>query len=125
MTAYYSKLPDGRTVQRIDTLGLPYEALLGIEVHHPHLQAGDDRCAWTFDEVIAVEREIFGSSTYSVDEEGWFPEGHDTGILVEVFRDHDFPDLLRGRFVDPANGNEGSHGLHYDVTNLWTTIKEG
>jgi len=125
MTAYYSTLPDGRRVQRLDTLGVPLASLLGREVHHPHMQVGDDRCAWTKDEVIALERTMTRSGNAITDDGDWFPESHDFGVLVSVAPDPDFRDRVRGRFKDPNRLNDPKHrGLSYDLTNLWVVVED-
>lgn len=118
MPTYLSRLPDGRTVQRLDTLDGPRSAWLGVEVYHPHLQVGEDRCAWTQDDLVRLERELLGGRATS---EGDAPgPTYDRGFLVEVMPDPDFAEQLRGRYVDPAC--PGDRGLHHDVTTLWTPI---
>lgn len=120
---WYSTLPDGRRVQRMDTLGVPLETLVGREVHHPHMQVGESECAWTKEEVLDLERVLFTSPATEL--EDWYPESHDIGILVEVFQDKDFPDRTRGRFKDAERVEDLSHrGLHYDVTNLWVVVED-
>ena len=115
---YYSELPDGRKVQRLDTLNLSHEEMIGIQVHHPHAQSGEDRCAWNKEQTIELDKAICGVSIY--DDDSWFPEEHDIGYIVEVFTDKPFPDRTRARFVED-NGSD-DYGLHYDLTNLWVVI---
>lgn len=125
MTSYFSTLPDGRRVQRLDTIAVPPEEWIGREVHHPHMQVGDDRCGWAKDEVIALEKSITRSGTAITDDGGWFPESHDSGVLVSVAPDPDFHDRVRGRFKDPDRLDDPKHrGLAYDLTNLWVVVED-
>ena len=116
----FSKLPDGRIVQRLDTLGLSEREMIGIEVHHPHMQCGDNNCAWNREQTIDLEKQVLGHSVND-DDDDWFPDEWDSGFLVEIFKDKDFNDLTRGRFTESLDSQ--NYGLHYDLTNLWVTTE--
>jgi len=120
MNPIYAWLPSGERVQRIDTLDWTWEQLVGLFVHHPHMQVGDEP-AWTVEQVIVLDRKICraGSITKEEEEEtrkAGYPE-HDVGFITSVFTDKDFNDRTRARFVDPADGGS----LQFDLTNLWAT----
>jgi len=114
---FFTFIPRLGRAQRLDTIGRPCE---GVRVYHPNMQAGS-ACAWDLEEVFVLEEEIFAAPLTEEEkneERAEWPTGYpsDTGVVVEVFVDKDFPDLTRARFKEPEH--EG-HGLHYDVTNLW------
>ena len=116
----YAELPSGERVQRVDTLNWTGEQLIGLRIHHPHMQVGDEP-AWDVEQVIALERKICRAGSITEEEEEadrmvGLPE-HDVGVITEVFTDRDFHDRTRVRFVDPITG----YSLQYDITNLWAT----
>lgn len=120
MIPIYAELPSGERVQRIDTLDWTWGELVGLSIHHPHMQVGDEP-AWNVEQVIALEKKICRPGSFSPEEEEAargeaYPE-HDQGVITKVFTDKDFHDRTRVRFVDPADGGS----LQYDITNLWAT----
>jgi hypothetical protein len=124
-TPIYSKLPDGSVVQRLDTLGLSRDRLVGVEVYHPHLQTGT-RASWTHAQVAAHEAEVFGAKPDPEDDADPDTDDLDHGVIYEVF-EHPVgsleykvyvgtPGALRVRFR--MIGSTG-HGLTYGIDNLW------
>lgn len=105
----YSALPDGRLVQRLDTIEVTLENMLGVYVFHPLAQIGDDPI-WTYAELQAWEV----AHGYGDPDLQWTPL-LDEGTIVETFIPEDGLDILRARFVS----NPNTFGLHYSLDNLW------
>jgi hypothetical protein len=92
-----STLPDGTEVVQLSSLDLPVDKMIGLRVYHPPSQRGG----------VPTWCDASGLPSF------------DTGYIVDVFEDRDWPDLepVRVRFVEAAASHRA--GLHYAVTNVW------
>ena len=122
----YTTWADGTRLQRLDTLGLSWAEMIGVRVHHPIFQVGDDRCAWGMEEIFLLEEAIGMrplSDSEKDEQRAEWPNDYpkDTGVVFEVFvgmRQHG-SDLVRARFKEP---DDDGTGLHYALIHLWVVV---